>query len=561
MSLKKFNIFAVLISLSIMTLLYLYIAKLLQNNIDAQVKNSVRSTSVELRQQLLNNFNALQQRFTLYEEVSLQKLKLVAKELREESSDEKLAELAEKINTNVYDGHYEIYIIDKDKVVTQSTSKADIGLDYKEYPYFSKELDQLRSGAIEFKISAPTFDEYALDIAQYYFVALDDERWAMIGFVLPFSEYVTYKKEELHHIFPSLKRLELYILTYDNIQYINTKAHSKKDMATAKREKEQFARMIMKDLSLQPRPESSSIELIAENFVEQSIVMLHDDKKRESLVYTLVESSFENTSDDFMLISKAVFDQKVYLAEYVELKNLMYFFITFVYIFMIFGFALMYKSVIQKISGIERQMHHDEPIEINGFLFSEFKYFIKRYNSFLLRWKAEVQRLNEITLQDELTQCANRRYFNQKMKEQIDLYERYGQEFSMIMFDIDDFKAVNDTYGHNEGDKVLQGIAADVRKQLRVSDVLCRIGGEEFAIILPETKRESAVFVAEKIRKVIAARAYIEGATITISLGVESYDKNYTFNTFYTLIDKYLYKSKNSGKNCVSSSISVEEER
>jgi len=557
MSLKKFNIFAVLISLSIMTLLYLYIAKLLQNNIDAQVKNSVRSTSVELRQQLLNNFNALQQRFTLYEEVSLVKLKEVAKALREESSDEQLARLSQKINTNVYDGHYEIYVINKDKVVIKSTSKADIGLDYKEYPYFSKELDQLRAGAIEYKISAPTFDEYALDIAQYYFVALDDERWAMIGFVLPFSEYVTYKKEDLQHIFPSLRHLELYILTYDNIQYINTEAHAKKDMATAKDEKEQYANMIMNDLGLHKSDDSSSIELIAESLIEQPIVMLHDDNARDTLVYTLVESSFENTSDDFMLISKATFDQKVYLAEYVELKNLMYFFITFVYIFMVFGFALMYKSVIQKISGIEHQMHRDEPIEINGFLFSEFKYFIKRYNSFLLRWKAEVERLNEITLLDELTQCANRRYFNQKMKEQIDLYRRYEQEFSMIMFDIDDFKSVNDTYGHNEGDKVLQGIAEDVRKQLRVSDVLCRIGGEEFAVILPETNRESAIFVAEKIRKVIESREYIDGVRITISLGVESYDKNYTFNTFYTLVDKFLYKSKNSGKNCVSSSVSV----
>jgi len=554
MSLKKFNIFVVLISLTVMTLLYLYIAKLLHTNIDAQVRNSVRVSAIELRQQLLSNFNTLQQRFTLYEEYSLQKLEHVKTSLQEEGLEHNLDDLAKDINVNVYDGHYEIYIINKDKVVTESTSKADVGLDYKEYPYFAKELERLKSGGLEYQISAPVFDEFALDIAQYYVMSLDSEHWVMIGFVLPFSEYVTYKTEDLQHVFPSLKELKLFILTYDNIQLINTKVHQKKDMAASKTRKEQYAAMIIEELGLSKSDDSTSIELIAESFAQQPVVMKYADKKREGLAYTLVESSFEDTSDDFMLISRAVFDESLYLSEYNNLKNLMYLFISLVYIFMILGFALMYKAVIQKISVIEAQMHDDNAIEVKGFLFSEFKYFIKRYNNFLGRWKQEVQRLNEITLQDELTKCANRRYFNQKMKEQIDLYRRYSQEFSMIMFDIDDFKAVNDTYGHTEGDHVLQGIASDVRHQLRVSDVLCRIGGEEFAIILPETNRKSALFVAEKIRKVIEKQEYVQNAQITISLGVESFDEHYDFNTFYAAVDKSLYRAKNSGKNCVKSS-------
>lgn len=557
MSLKKFNVFIVLISLTVMTLLYLYIAELLQNNIDAQVKNSVRSTTVELRQQLLNNFNTLQKRFGHYEESSLQKLKGVSEQITESTSSVDLTAMASTINKNVFDGHYEISIINEEKVVTKSTSQADIGLDYKEYPYFSKELDQLRIGGIEYKVSAPTFDEYALDIAQYYITSIEGDRWLVIGFVLPFSEYVNYITEDLKEVFPSLQNLDLFILTYDNIQYINNKAQEKKDFNRDMANKERHAAMIMKDIGLTPAEKSSPIELIAEKFTEQGITLLHDDIKRESVVYALVESSFENPSDDFMLIAKAQFDQKFYLAEYVELENLMYLFITLVYIFMILGFALMYKAVIQKISGIEKQMYTDNPINIEGFLFSEFSYFIKRYNSFLLRWKDEVLRLNKITMQDELTQCANRRYFNKKIDEQIDLFKRYGEEFSMIMFDIDDFKAVNDTYGHSKGDLVLSSMAKDVNEQLRVSDVLCRIGGEEFAIILPETNRESAVFVAEKIREAIAKQNYIEGIKVTISLGVESYREEFDFNSFYTTVDAFLYKSKHSGKNCVSSSISI----
>ena len=537
-----------------MTLLYVYIAQKLEISIDAQVKNSVRSSSVELRQQLFNDFNTLKMRFGHYEESSLKKLQRVANNISDNVNDELLIEQANMINTNVYDGHYEVFIINSDKVVSMSTSKGDVGLDFKAYPYFSKELDQLRSGGIEYKISAPTFDEYALDIAQYYLVSLED-RWVMIGFVLPFGEYVNYKVTELQQTFPSLKELDLYLLTYDNIQRINSEPLQTKDLTRTMEQKEQFASMMMNDLHLQESDESSVVEVIAGSFTENNLEMIHNDKDQSSVVYTLVESSFEETSDDFMLICKAKFDQSVYWAEYVELKNLMYIFITFVYLFMILGFFLIYKAVIQKISGIEKQMHHDEPIELEGFLFSEFHYFLKRYNNFLLRWKAEVNRLNEITLQDELTQCANRRYFNQKMKEQIDLHQRYEQEFSIIMFDIDDFKAINDTYGHTEGDHVLKNMSKDVQNKLRASDVLCRIGGEEFAIILPETNRERAVFVAEKIRKMIEEQNYITNEKVTISLGVESYNKSYDFNSFYRVVDTLLYKSKAGGKNCVNSSM------
>ena len=555
MSLKKFNLFIVLISLSIMTFLYIYIAQKLETSIDAQVKRSVRSTSVELRQQLLNNFSTLKIRFGHYEESSLEKLHRVANNINDDVNDTFLIDQANMINTNVYDGHYEIFIINSDKVVSMSTSKGDIGLDFNSYPYFSTELEQLRSGGIEYKISAPTFDEFALDIAQYYVVSMDD-RWLMIGFVLPFGEYVNYKVSTLQKTFPSLQKLDLYLLTYDNIQHINSTPLHQKDFKRTMQQKEKYANMIMQDLHLKQGPESSVVEVIAGRFTEHNLEMLHNTKDQTSTVYTLVESSFEETADDFMLISKAKFDQGVYLKEYVELKNLMYLFITFIYLFMLLGFLLIYKAIIQKISGIVYQMRHDEVIELNGFLFSEFHYFIKRYNSFLLRWKDEVNRLNEITLQDELTGCSNRRYFNQKMREQIDLHQRYTQEFSMIMFDIDDFKAINDQHGHTEGDNVLKRMAADVKMQLRVSDVLCRIGGEEFAIILPETNQKSAIFVAEKIRKMIAEQGYISNVPVTISLGVAGYEKSYDFDTFYRAVDTLLYQSKEGGKNCVNSTLS-----
>ncbi len=555
MSLKRFHLFFVLFSLTGLLFIYLYIAHLLETNIDAQVKSNIRSTSIELRQQLRNDFAILQQRFSNHETVSLEKLEEVIAYVENTTGNFDLLSVADSINKNVFDGHYEVYIINDDKVIEKSTSIADIGLDYNAYPYFSKELDQLKNG-VDYKITAPMFDEYALDMSQYYVVRAANDKWVMIGFVLPFDEYVNHKVEDLKTVFPSLQGLDLFILTYDYIQHINT-VKEQKNIGELFKKNSQFTKMIMDDLQLETTAEVSSVEAIAESFSQRSTVTLGNGLSSDTVVYTLTTSSSENDSDDFMLITKMSFDQNYYLSDFVELKNLMYLFITFVFIFMVAGFLLIHKAIIQKISAIVEQMHKDEPIELNGFLFSELKFFIQRYNTFLLNWKEQVRHLNDITMQDELTKCANRRYFNQKMKSQIDLYQRYGQEFSMIMFDIDDFKAVNDTYGHSQGDHVLSTMAHDVHEQLRVSDVLCRIGGEEFAIILPETNLESALFVAEKIRKRIERQTYIAGEQVTISLGVESYSPEFDFNSFYTTVDAFLYKSKSNGKNCVHSSIPI----
>lgn len=553
MSLKKFHFFVVLLSLTSLSVIYLYITNALHESIDAHVENSIHSTSVELRQHLKKDFSVLQQRFRNYESISLAKLDEVTEYVDAAEGKPDLAAISDVINKNIFDGHYEVYIINDDKVIEKSTSLADIGLDYSGYSYFSKELDQLKSGGIAYKITAPMFDESALDMSQYYVARGSANAWIMISFVLPFDEYVNHRVEKLNALFPSLKHLDLFILTYDYIQHINTiKEHKNVDELYKKNS--QYISSIMNALDLQPSEEHSAVQSIAERFSLNDIITVPENAEQQTVVYALTTSSTENDSDDFMLISKMTFDQSYFAADYDGLKNMLQLFIFLVFLFMVAGFYLIHIAIIQKITSIVQQMQRDDEIEVEGFLFNELSFFIARYNRFLSNWKEQVRTLNNITMQDELTKCGNRRYFNQKMKSQIDLYERYGQEFSLIMFDIDDFKTVNDVYGHTMGDHVLKKMAHDVRGQLRVSDELCRIGGEEFAIILPETNRENALFVAEKIRKRIEHQVYIDNRKVTISLGVESYSFKFDFNSFYAAVDAFLYKSKSSGKNCVNSS-------
>lgn len=163
------------------------------------------------------------------------------------------------------------------------------------------------------------------------------------------------------------------------------------------------------------------------------------------------------------------------------------------------------------------------------------------------------------TTVDSLTQAFNKRYFLQRLDDELKRCLRYGRQVSLVMFDIDHFKKVNDTYGHQAGDTVLRELAKIVAKMVRANDVFCRYGGEEFAIILPESSIGDAVAACEKIRKTVAGYAFSHDGTqipITISLGVRCLDqsaRDTTPNQMIEEADRRLYQAKEQGRNRVCS--------
>ncbi len=156
---------------------------------------------------------------------------------------------------------------------------------------------------------------------------------------------------------------------------------------------------------------------------------------------------------------------------------------------------------------------------------------------------------------DPLTGAANRRAYESRMKEEMDRYLRYKSMFAILIFDIDHFKKVNDTYGHAIGDVCLKEIIKRVTKLLRKSDFLARIGGEEFVVLLPETDKEGAIDAAERFRKTVAKIEFIhrkETVTITISAGVTcARESDKKFKDIFKRMDSALYDAKNSGRNRV----------
>jgi diguanylate cyclase (GGDEF)-like protein len=155
---------------------------------------------------------------------------------------------------------------------------------------------------------------------------------------------------------------------------------------------------------------------------------------------------------------------------------------------------------------------------------------------------------------DPLTQTHNRASFNGSISREISLATRGAKKLSLIFFDIDHFKAINDTYGHNCGDITLASSAKWIKESLRDSDIIFRYGGEEFVILLSDTDTHGAELLAERIRTSIESHtiAYgMETIKITASLGVSTLRNDDTIESFLKRADEAMYAAKNSGRNQV----------
>jgi diguanylate cyclase (GGDEF)-like protein len=157
---------------------------------------------------------------------------------------------------------------------------------------------------------------------------------------------------------------------------------------------------------------------------------------------------------------------------------------------------------------------------------------------------------------DFLTQIYNKKYFLDRLKMEFSYSRRHEVSLSLIMFDIDHFKKINDTFGHAAGDFVLRELAAQIQAIKRQEDLFARFGGEEFVLLLRDTLKENAIQTADKIRSRIEETEFLfenQKIPITISIGVATFSSNNykNYETFFRAADNYLYRAKKEGRNCV----------
>ena len=178
----------------------------------------------------------------------------------------------------------------------------------------------------------------------------------------------------------------------------------------------------------------------------------------------------------------------------------------------------------------------------------------KRYSDSL---RTLLQSSIEMAVVDPLTGLNNRRFLEAQLKALLGNAASRGNPMSLMILDIDHFKKINDTYGHDAGDEVLKGFASRVKKTIRHGDILCRLGGEEFIVVLPDTNIEVAELVAERVRSAVAQATFaVDGATrtitVTVSVGLADRGRDMDASALLKRADVALYRSKSDGRNRVT---------
>jgi len=196
-----------------------------------------------------------------------------------------------------------------------------------------------------------------------------------------------------------------------------------------------------------------------------------------------------------------------------------------------------------------------------GFVLYSYRRIQKLESEMIRRHEVERQLLRseklfkDLSITDDLTGLYNSRHFYGKLKEEINRLIRYKQPLSLLLIDIDDFKKINDKYGHLQGDKILKKAGSIIKDCLRETDSAYRYGGEEFTILLPGTGIEAAENVANRLRKGFVAQDLFsmtnEAIHMTVSIGACQFKPEEALETFIKRTDDALYVAKRNGKNCV----------
>ncbi len=185
------------------------------------------------------------------------------------------------------------------------------------------------------------------------------------------------------------------------------------------------------------------------------------------------------------------------------------------------------------------------------FIFLLVGKLVNEYGNMIIKLEKVQEELRIISYTDELSGVYNRRYTLKKLEE--NLKNNDDSDISVIMFDIDDFKIINDTYGHSIGDEVILGVSELLTLNTRENDIVGRIGGEEFLIVLSNANYGLALTIAEKLRLLISEKKWSkENLSVTVSGGVYTKEDTDTVEKMLEKVDVYLYKSKREGKNIIN---------
>jgi diguanylate cyclase (GGDEF)-like protein len=317
-------------------------------------------------------------------------------------------------------------------------------------------------------------------------------------------------------------------------------------------------------------------QLFKEAYGFKSIMLLHKDifqtiyeknkdlKSRQfSEEYYLVtpqikHHSMENTSDVFQYLTPSILSSKYELIEHDGISDL---------VFVVTSLKSAIGEDIGDILFIKNLNFYTDKIKIIRnitialgltliilsfyFLRKIFKDFTSTLYAYQNKIEIKNRTLSKLINIDHLTKVSNRKAIETILKKEFNRAKRYAHPLSLIMIDIDDFKKINDTYGHNVGDKVLKEFAKVISSTIRESDYLGRWGGEEFILVTTETTLEDAVILAEKIRTKVSQFSFMRSQKVSCSIGVAQLEDQEKSDLFVNHADMAMYEAKKDGKDKV----------
>ena len=562
-SLKAFNAFF-FASLFIIVFSGLYYQYTASNKITSvNFKNSNYTKSLEMREKFRSIFDKLEYQFIQAEGQNIDKLEQLSTLYNNQKSHLNLKQMEDELNRNVNFGKYEIFMINQDYIIEKASYEKEIGFDLGQFKTVRELFNKIFNKNIKLDISSPKLD---LDskLKRYLVKVSDDGKYILqIGFALDYSEEIS---KQLQYLLTETSQTSLYMATEFFIQDINIKAIDFKSKADHNAYTHSLTQDFLFDINQALKSDeierlaTSDTRKISLNKTLVKLIPLNEklisftDKKKNTLNFYSSTGSLFGEKSDTLLFIKTSFPLAPLDSDL--RANLNTFLFISILILLVLTLFEYYKKreITSKISAITNMIKDNKMIENETSSIKDISDLIGSYNKTLNNLHKQININKSLSYTDFLTGIKNRKAYDESIEKLISQYKRYGTTFSLAIFDADDFKKINDNYGHSFGDTVLKNIANALKSNIRDGDMLFRIGGEEFVIIFPSTNLENSKQAIENIRKNIDLSLNTKNKpTITLSIGLTEVTSQDNKDSIFKRVDTFLYVSKKNGKNTMTS--------
>jgi len=563
-SLKTFNL-TVIIVLPLIIFFGLYYQYSAYKSVTIEnFKNNHYNTSMAIRENFRLAFDKIQYDFIKAETQNLEKLDQLYALYTQHKHDFNTTAIKNELNKDVTFGSYDVFLINKKYVVEKTSYPKDLGLDLGQFKIVSTLFDGIFDKSIPLDVSSLKLDNASMQLKRYLIKLSDDEQYILqLGFSL---DTYTELQRQFHYFASDGSDIRLFIASQFVIQEINLRTNdlSKNPLLNEwKDTSKNFLKEINESLKNKKLDALLNMDVTKEKLnlnealiellpINQKIIHAMNEKENKIDYYSLTDSLFGKTSDTILFI-KTTFPLDPLNEQLRDISNTFMMIACFI-VFIFGGLAYFIKrEVVSKITYITEKIEHHEFIDNGHSRIADICILTDHYNAMLHNLHMQIEINKELSLIDTLTGIKNRKAYDEKMQELFGLYQRHGASFSIALLDIDDFKKINDTYGHTAGDNTLKEMSHLLSTSIRSSDMLFRIGGEEFILIFPNTSMQASMKALEEILKKLQNTLLVDGTiATTLSAGLTQIKKGDNQDTLFHRIDTFLYHSKAYGKNRIT---------